>query len=51
MNIQVQIEKTLPRGLLGITTGRPEFQSLNTWDWVSLKKLNSQLQDNSEGQL
>jgi NADH-quinone oxidoreductase subunit G len=42
MNIPVQIELTLPRGLLGITTGRPEFQSMSTWTQVSLKKVNQE---------
>jgi NADH-quinone oxidoreductase subunit G len=51
MEIPVQIELTLPRGLLGITTGRPEFRSMNTWAQVSLKKVNPQQQDNPENPL
>ena len=39
LKIPVQIEKTLPHSLLGITTGRPEFQSMKTWDQVTLKKV------------
>ena len=41
----VQIEKTLPRGLLGITAGLPTFQSMKTRAQVTLKKVNQ------EGQL
>jgi NADH-quinone oxidoreductase subunit G len=51
MKIPVQIELTLPRGLLGITAGRPEFRSMNTWAQVSLKKVNPQQQDNPEAHL
>jgi NADH-quinone oxidoreductase subunit G len=47
LNAPVQIELTLPRGLLGITTGRPEFQSMKFLAQVTLKKVN----DNSEDQL
>jgi NADH-quinone oxidoreductase subunit G len=42
MKIPVQIELTLPRGLLGITAERPEFQSMSTWTQVSLKKVNQE---------
>ena len=45
LKIPVQIEKTLPHSLLGITTGRPEFQSLKSLVQVTLKKVNE------EGQL
>jgi NADH-quinone oxidoreductase subunit G len=45
LKIPVQIKLTLPRGLLGITTGRPEFQSLKSLVQVTLKKVNE------EGQL
>jgi NADH-quinone oxidoreductase subunit G len=48
LKIPVQIEKTLPCGLLGITAGRPEFQSMKTWAQVTLKKVNPQQQDNWE---
>ena len=44
----VQIELTMPRGLLGITTGRPEFQSMKSFAQVTLKKVNPGQQDNSE---
>ena len=36
----VQIELTLPRGLLGITAGRPEFQALEFQAQVTLMKVN-----------
>ncbi len=39
LNAPVQIELTLPRGLLGITTGRPEFQSMKSLAQVTLKKV------------
>jgi NADH-quinone oxidoreductase subunit G len=39
LKIPVQIELTLPRGLLGITTGRPEFQSMKSLAQVTLKKV------------
>ena len=51
LNIPVEIEDTLSPGLLGITTGRPEFQSLNIGERVTLRKVSPQLQDNSESQL
>ena len=44
LKIPVQIEKTLPRGLLGITAGLPEFQSMKTWTQVTLKKVNQESQ-------
>ena len=44
LKIPVQIELTLPRGLLGITAGRPEFQMLKTWDQVTLKRINQESQ-------
>ena len=40
LKIPVQIELTLPRGLLGITAGRPEFQSMKSLAQVTLKKVN-----------
>jgi NADH-quinone oxidoreductase subunit G len=39
LKIPVQIELTLPRGLLGITAGLPAFQSMKTWSQVTLKKI------------
>jgi NADH-quinone oxidoreductase subunit G len=48
LEVPVQIELTLPRGLLGITAGRPEFRSMNTWAQVTLKKVNPQQNDNPE---
>ena len=42
LKIPVQIELTLPRGLLGITAGRPEFQSMKSWAQVTLKKVNQE---------
>ncbi|MDP1773487.1 MAG: NADH-quinone oxidoreductase subunit NuoG [Methylobacter sp.] len=42
LKIPVQIELTLPRGLLGITAGLPAFQSMKTWSQVTLKKLNQE---------
>jgi NADH-quinone oxidoreductase subunit G len=48
LKIPVQIELTMPRGLLGITAGLPEFQSMKTWAQVTLKKVNPEQQDNSE---
>jgi NADH-quinone oxidoreductase subunit G len=44
----VQIELTLPRGLLGITTGRPEFQSMKAWAQVILRKVNPKQLDITE---
>ncbi len=41
LKIPVQIELTLPRGLLGITAGLPAFQSMKTWAQVTLKKSKS----------
>ena len=42
LKIPVQIELTLPRGLLGITAGRPEFQSMKSLAKVTLKKVNQE---------
>ena len=42
LKIPVQIELTLPRGLLGITAGRPEFQSIKSLAKVTLKKVNQE---------
>lgn len=39
MNAPVQIELTLPRGLVGITAGLPAFQPLQTKAQVTLKKV------------
>ncbi|MFZ2198438.1 MAG: NADH-quinone oxidoreductase subunit NuoG, partial [Thermodesulfovibrionales bacterium] len=51
LKISVQIEKTLPCGLLGITAGRPEFQLMNTCAQVTLKKVSPQQQNNPENPL
>ena len=51
LKISVQIEKTLPHGLLGITMGRPESQSMKTWAQVTLKKVNPEQLDITEGDL
>ncbi|NOT13428.1 MAG: NADH-quinone oxidoreductase subunit NuoG [Methylococcaceae bacterium] len=48
LTIHAQIEHTLPRGLVGVTTGLPEFQSLQAWTQITLKKANPELQDLSE---
>jgi len=48
LKIPVQIEKTLPRSLLGITAGRPEFQSMKAWAQVTLKKVNPEQLDITE---
>jgi len=40
LEIPVQIEKTLPRGLVGITAGLPAFQAMRTWAQVTVKKAN-----------
>jgi NADH-quinone oxidoreductase subunit G len=48
--IPVQIELTLPRGWVGVTAGLPEFQSLKTWDQVTLKKANPKSQEIPEEQ-
>jgi NADH-quinone oxidoreductase subunit G len=48
LRIPVQIELTLPCGLLGITAGLPEFQSLKTGTQVTLKKANPERPDHSE---
>ena len=45
LKVAVRIEKTLPCGLLGITTGLPKFQPMKTGAQVTLKKINQ------EGQL
>jgi len=39
LKIPVQIESTLPRGLLGITAGLPAFQAMKTWTQVTVKKV------------
>lgn len=39
ITVPVKIEKTLPRGLLGITAGLPESQLLKTNEMVTLKKV------------
>ncbi|MGZ4970203.1 MAG: molybdopterin-dependent oxidoreductase, partial [Methylobacter sp.] len=40
----VQVELTLPRGLLGITAGLPAFQAIKSWDQVTLKKVDREVQ-------
>ncbi|MGZ8173012.1 MULTISPECIES: NADH-quinone oxidoreductase subunit NuoG [Methylobacter] len=42
LKIPVQIEPTLPRGLLGITAGFPAFQAMKTWTQVTIKKVNQE---------
>jgi len=42
LKIPVQIEQTLPRGLLGITAGLPAFQAMKTWTQVTVKKVNQE---------
>jgi len=42
LKVPVQIELTLPRGLLAITAGLPAFQSMKTLDRVTLKKVNQE---------
>jgi len=42
LKIPVQIEPTLPQGLLGITAGLPEFQSMKNWTQITLKKVNQE---------
>lgn len=42
LKIPVQIESTLPQGLLGITAGLPAFQSMETWAQVTVKKVNQE---------
>jgi NADH-quinone oxidoreductase subunit G len=39
LEIAAEIDNTLPRGLLVITAGHPEFQFINTWTQVTLKKI------------
>ena len=39
LSVPVQIENTLPSGLLGITAGLPVFQAMKSWAEVSLKKV------------
>ncbi len=39
LEVTVQIEKTMPQGLLGVTAGRPEFQPMQSCSQVKLKKL------------
>ena len=40
----VKVELTLPQGLIGITTGRPEFQSMKFFSQVTLKKVTQESQ-------
>lgn len=40
LKVPVQIEFSLPRGLLGITAGLPAFQSMKSWAQVTLRKVN-----------
>ena len=42
LEIAAQIDKTLPRGLLVITAGLPEFQPIKTWTQVTLKKVHQE---------
>ena len=42
LKIPVQIELTLPRGLLGITAGLPELRSIKTSTQVRLRKINQE---------
>ena len=42
LKIPVQIELTLPRGLLGITAGLPELRSIKTCTQVRLRKINKE---------
>jgi NADH-quinone oxidoreductase subunit G len=42
LKIPVQIEPTLPRGLLGVTAGLPVFQAMKTWTQVTVKKVNQE---------
>ncbi|WP_394752209.1 NADH-quinone oxidoreductase subunit NuoG [Crenothrix sp.] len=44
LKVSVLIEKTVPQGLLVITTGRPEFECLQNAMQVTLKKLTQQVQ-------
>jgi len=39
LSVPVQIENTLPCGLLGITAGLPVFQFMKSWAEVNLKKV------------
>ncbi|MGZ8159506.1 MAG: NADH-quinone oxidoreductase subunit NuoG [Methylobacter sp.] len=42
LEIPVRIEKTLPRGLLGLTAGLPAFQAMKAWAQVTVKKANQE---------
>jgi len=42
LKIPVQIEPTLPQGLLGITAGLPAFQAMKIWTQVTVKKVNQE---------
>jgi len=42
LKIPVQIEPTLPRGLLGVTAGLPVFQAMKNWTQVTVKKVNQE---------
>lgn len=46
--LPVQIEKTLPRGLLGLTAVLPENRQMNISDRVTLKKVATEAENNSE---
>jgi NADH-quinone oxidoreductase subunit G len=50
LKIPVKIELTLPRGLLGITAGRPEFQPIRFLEQVTLRKATPEQQDSLEAQ-
>lgn len=42
LKVTVQIENTLPFGLLGITAGLPAFQAMKSWSEVTLKKVDQE---------
>lgn len=42
LEIVAQIDKTLPRGLLVVTAGLPEFQFINYWTQATLKKIHQE---------
>jgi NADH-quinone oxidoreductase subunit G len=46
--LPVQIEKTLPRGLLGLTAVLPENRQMNSSDRVTLKKVATEAENKSE---
>ncbi|MGZ8240339.1 MAG: NADH-quinone oxidoreductase subunit NuoG [Methylobacter sp.] len=46
--LPVQIEKTLPRGLMGLTVVPPENRLMNSSDRVTLKKVDTETENNPE---